>query len=83
MSATYSFCEPSHGGVRWHIRELSAAGPKYSGGIDTASLCGRVRPFGNGGTGGWDVKHEVTPEAVERVKPCQQCAEEYRRRTAG
>lgn len=80
LTDTYSFCEPSDGVGRWHIRQLTSAGPRYSGGIDTASLCERVKPYAMGGAGGWDVQHEVTAESVGRVRPCPQCAEEYQRR---
>ena len=81
---TYSFCEPSFAGslVRWCIRELSVQGPKYTGGIDTPSLCGRVQPFGakvsgkkNPGVGGWDVRVEMT--ALHVAHACPECVRAY------
>ena len=43
---TYSFCESVTGIGPWHIRQLSPAGKKTGGGIDSPSLCGRIYPSG-------------------------------------
>jgi hypothetical protein len=68
----YSFCEPvsATGRSRWHIRKLTAVGPKYSGGIDTPSLCGYVQP-----TRGWDIKTEINDHHLKHA--CPQCASQY------
>jgi hypothetical protein len=43
----YSFCEPVVAGAnsRWHIRKVNDK-LHLTGGIDTPSLCGYVKPFG-------------------------------------
>lgn len=56
MSKSYSFCEAVTASniSPWCIRELSAKGRMLSGGIDSDSLCGRVRsPYG------WDIDARV------------------------
>lgn len=69
---TYSFCESATvtGVGPWHIRKLSEAGHKYGGGIDTPSLCTRVKPKP---WGGWDLRMEVTKKQVMHVDVCQAC----------
>jgi hypothetical protein len=63
----YSFCESTQAGPLspWHIRRLTSAGRKCSGGIDTPSLCGRVTPKWNG----WDLTVEVDePTVLDRSR---------------
>lgn len=81
----YTFCEPVIAGPNapWCIRPVSSAGRKYGGGIDTASLCGRVKPFDLGGQGGWDVRTDVTESVLEdrsRAQPmaCPRCVARLR-----
>jgi hypothetical protein len=66
---SFSFCEQANasGTTPWHIRRLSAAGRKPSGGADTPSLCGR--------TVSWDLEGEVTPHHLTHC--CQRCAAVY------
>jgi hypothetical protein len=82
----YAFCESVHAGplARWHIRKLSDVGLKLGGGIDTASLCGRVRPMGDmtsgqRGGGGWDLRVRIRPEHfhTDQLVVCEACAAEY------
>lgn len=83
----YSFCESVTGIGPWHIRPLSEKGRKCGGGIDTATLCGRVspsgekRPDGKPGFGGWDLEVEITEHHLGHA--CPQCVEEYRKQAAG
>lgn len=81
----FSFCESVFAGplAPWHIRVLSDRGAFYGGGIDTPSLCDRVRPFGDGkGHGGWDVRVEITDGHLKHA--CSACRDEYlKRRSAG
>ena len=81
---THAFCESvmASGTSPWHIRKLSPAGLKLTGGIDTPSLCERVRPFGdktktNPGGGGWDLNVRISPHHLEHC--CPKCAEDYRK----
>lgn len=71
---SYSFCEPSTAGpcAPWCIRKLTAAGQKFGGGVDTPSLCGRVKPCGEGGADGWDVRCDVNIEQ-HRQMICKRC----------
>lgn len=74
----FSFCESVFAGPLspWHIRKLSDRGPRYSGGIDTPSLCSRVRPFGDGkGFGGWDLRVDITEGHLKHT--CETCRDEY------
>lgn len=68
---TYSFCEGVHasGYSRWHIRRLTGAGRKLSGGIDTKSLCDHVET-------GWDISVEITEHHLLNV--CSACTKIYR-----
>lgn len=67
----FSFCESVHAGSTspWHIRKLTDVGRKLGGGIDTASLCGRVDK-------GWDLEVEITEHHLTHT--CAACAEAYR-----
>lgn len=57
-----AYCEGSWvtSNTPWHIRELTAAGPKPGGGADTSTLCGRDL------RGGWDITRPVedAPEVL-------------------
>lgn len=69
MKPKYSFCESVTASSisPWCIRELSIAnGRKLGGGIDSDSLCGRVRA-----TWGWDLPIDVDPS---HPKACVKCA---------
>lgn len=90
----YAFCESVHAAplAPWHIRKLSEAGLKTGGGIDTPSLCGRVRPFGDEsgerrGAGGWDLRVRILPRHFAKVPAgsslicCAECAAEYAKAT--
>lgn len=75
----FSYCESVHAGSMspWHIRRpLPRTGLMTSGGIDTPSLCGRVKPFGRGGTGGWDLSVPVTDK---QDGVCRECFAQYQR----
>lgn len=52
----YSFCESvtATSMSPWHIRRLTKVGRKLGGGIDTPSLCGRVRK-----EKGWDLETPI------------------------
>lgn len=74
MSKTYSYCEPVFAGSfgRWCIRPLTDAGPKYGGGVDTSSLCGRVSLK----LGGWDIR--VPFGSVKKSVVCIRCLEIFK-----
>lgn len=63
-----SFCEGVMAGSQspWHLRRLTKHGRKLGGGIDTPSLCGRVKP-----PYGWDLKVEITPHHLWHA--CKSC----------
>lgn len=67
----YSFCEGvlATSRSKWHIRELTGAGRRLSGGVDTQSLCGRV---GSPNLNGWDLKVEITEHHLEH-NTCPEC----------
>ena len=63
----YSFCESVHAGnlSPWHLRRLTDQGMKLPGGIDTSSLCGRVKsPYG------WDLN---VPVSLTHPSACKEC----------
>lgn len=80
---THAFCEPVTATPTsyWHIRDVGEEGLKLGGGVPVAPLCGRDLRHG------WDLKSEVTPEAVTtgaqprpgdgRVFVCPTCAAVY------
>jgi hypothetical protein len=76
----YAFCESAVAGVnaRWHIRKVQEK-LHLGGGINTPSLCGRVKPTGpeRGAIGGWDVNVKITERHLEHS--CQACVEAYRK----
>jgi len=65
----YSFCETifAGGNTPWHIRKLTDAGPKYTGGADSPTLCGKVMTFG-----GWDLPVPMSQHHLSHV--CEVCA---------
>ena len=67
----FSFCESLQATSvsPWHIRRLTAAGPKYRGGADTESLCGRKM--------GWDLETAITPLQLQG-HTCVACLKAYR-----
>lgn len=78
MSITHSFCEPVTASPRsrWHIRQLTSAGRKTTGGVDTKSLCGREMA--------WDLSNPVAQEGLESKiidYICLECQERYKETT--
>ena len=88
---THVFCESVTGIGPWHIRKLSKNGLKLGGGIDTPSLCGRIRPLGDHtqervGGGGWDLEVRITsghliPPPGAKPHVCQACTADYLKET--
>ncbi len=71
--AQFSFCEAATAGSasRWHIRQLTKMGQKFSGGVDTPALCGRQVS--------WDIKNSVTLDnPVLEGGVCLTCKEIYK-----
>jgi hypothetical protein len=69
-----AWCETAAATGREHLRRLSPAGLKSSGGSDTLTLCG-LKPS-------WDLESPVTPESLARLRtpdrysyPCTGCVE--------
>ena len=54
----------------WHIRQLTEAGKKMGGGIDTPSLCGRKQ-------NGWDVNHRAPEQGIKPDFVCESCWAEF------
>ena len=73
--ARYSFCESISAGPQspWHLRELTSVGRKLGGGIDTSSLCGRVKK-------GWDLEVEITAFHLKK-NTCRDCLKRYQERS--
>jgi hypothetical protein len=69
----FTFCEPVWvtGPSPWCIRKPSPVGPKFGGGVDTPSLCGRV-PVGQG----WDLEVRITKHHLGNGT-CKKCLELY------
>lgn len=71
-----AYCEPVTAGplAPWCIRKLSDVGLKTTGGVDTPSLCGRVKPFGRGKgeLGGWDLRVPVDLQRPANLA-CKKC----------
>jgi hypothetical protein len=80
----YAYCEPVTAGPRakWHIRKVKDR-LFLTGGIDTPSLCGVVRPFGPeyGAIGGWDVNVKMT--GLHQAHACPKCVKLYLETTGG
>ena len=80
----YAFCEPvfANANAFWHIRKV--VGRLYlSGGVDSPSLCGTVKPFGPelGAVGGWDLNVKITEHHLGHC--CPACAKAYQEATSG
>jgi hypothetical protein len=77
---SYSFCEGICAGSnsRWHIRKVRDS-LHLTGGVNTDSLCGKVRPLGPevGSCGGWDVNVKITDHHLTHC--CPTCADLYRK----
>jgi len=71
LNERYSFCEPVWvaSAAPWCVRPLTEQGRKLGGGVDTASLCGRVDPAKGGG---WDISAESVV-ALDHPGMCQRC----------
>lgn len=71
----YTFCESVHssGLGLWCIRKNTEKGPKFGGGIDSDSLCGRVKSQ----VGGWDLNVCFTDHHLEH-NACKTCLASYR-----
>lgn len=78
----YAFCEPVWVATAapWCIRPINPeTGLKLSGGVDTTSFCGRVRPSSTpGGGGGWDLRVRITEDHLESPHCCKKCLAAYR-----
>lgn len=74
----FTFCESvtASSASPWHIRKTTDIGPKFGGGIDTPSLCERVRA-GHG----WDLEVRITEHHLSHA--CPKCVEEYRKVQSG
>jgi hypothetical protein len=75
--AALTFCESVHatGNSPWHLR-LREGEKKLTGGVDTDSLCGRVKA-----PHGWDLKVEPRQIGIEHDFVCSRCREKYREQT--
>lgn len=73
MNPVYSFCESVHASSisPWHLRKLTEVGQKLGGGVDTPSLCGRVKE-----RQGWDLDVEITEHHLGHA--CPTCVAAYR-----
>lgn len=75
----YAFCEVSCAGPRskWHIRKIKDR-LWLTGGIDTQSLCGYVKPLGPElrSIGGWDLNIKINDRHLGRA--CPDCVKRYR-----
>lgn len=73
----YSYCESVHATSNspWHIRKLTEVGRRLSGGVDTPSLCGRVRK-------GWGWDLEVVLDGRLDKLGCPKCVELYKQERA-
>lgn len=77
----YAYCESVYAGGSspWHIRKIvPGVGLKLGGGIDSTSLCGRVKPMDKGGAGGWDLRVRISSKNL--LGACAACTAEYRKR---
>ena len=65
----YAFCEAAtaSGSTPWHIRPLTAAGKKLSGGADTPALCGRIVA--------WDIAVRIVETSLATA--CPRCRLKY------
>lgn len=72
--SSYSFCEPVYvtGPAPWCIRKLTGTGRHVGGGVDSTSLCGRVKCHADGGLGGWDLTSACVV-SLDHPHACKQC----------
>jgi hypothetical protein len=70
----FAFCESVHasGTSPWHIRNVFQR-LHLTGGVDTPSLCGHVKPE----VGGWDLNVKITEHHLKHT--CPRCVEMYRK----
>ncbi len=68
------FCEALGAGVTWHIRQLSDAGIKASGGADTPALCGVEVS--------WDLHVPLREDSIGIRFICDACRELYKTRNS-
>jgi hypothetical protein len=70
----YAFCEAvtASGMSPWHIRKVGEA-LRLTGGVDTPSLCGHVKPE----LGGWDLNVRITEGHLKHA--CPRCVALYRK----
>lgn len=75
----YSFCESvmATSYSPWHIRQLTKKGRKLGGGIDTPSLCGRVKAGR-----GWDLETPINEFHLTNGC-CPKCFEIFEARDHG
>ncbi len=74
---SWAFCEPETAGSmsRWCLRPMTKQGLKPSGGVDTNSLCGRVKAHH-----GWDIQVPVTQDRIDHPDVmCPKCRVELGR----
>lgn len=77
MVEKYSFCESvtATGISPWCVRQLTDEGQKLTGGVDTNSLCGRVKsPYG------WDLDVPVNIHAPSICPKCQKLLRERKQK---
>jgi hypothetical protein len=70
----YTYCEPPNVAANRPrcIRRMTNTGRHLFGGIDTESLCGRVKPLDVGGFGGHDFSMPVE-QMMEPREVCKAC----------
>lgn len=68
----YAYCESVHATPwsRWHLRRLTEEGLKLGGGVDTQSLCGRVKL-----RSGWDLDVPISSDHDDHT--CPACLKLY------
>ncbi len=73
----FTFCEPAcvSGFGLWCIRKTTEKGPKFGGGVDTHSLCGRVKAHK-----GWDLNVRITEYHLAH-NTCPNCLLKYKELT--
>ena len=80
----YAFCETvtAGGTTPWHIRQLTEKGPKFGGGADTKSLCGREVAWDLGVSDSRTSRTEILPiSPIHLGHCCKKCKESYVNRT--
>ncbi len=75
MGLEFAFCESvsASGSSPWHIRPLEVTPAlRPTGGVDTSSLCGHVRP-----PSGWDINVRFSSTTAKQVHICSRCRDLY------